>query len=134
MSLILVNTEWTSKRPQALPDPDGKFKFDRYDPLTGVVAGNYHDIPKGTDDSFEGSVTFNGGTSYLFVLHHTVHLPAGDVTRLYEGELLVNTERIALVAGTFTTLPSTRPGGGRFSKEELAELGQDEGVWVATKP
>ena len=141
MSLILVSTEWTSSRP--LPDPaptpndinpEGKLTFNAYDPLAGAVQGMFHHTASAKDFPFEGFVTFNGGSSYLFVIHHT-HPTSPAFTQLYEGELLVNSDLIALVAGSFTTIKLDNKKRVRLSKEELALLAiQDEGAWVATKP
>ncbi len=137
MSLHLEGTRWTSTMPLGEPagtpnnaDPDGIFQFERYDPITGTVEGTFYDLATGERPPFSGSVTFNGGTSYIFVLHHVIPGFPG-LTRLYEGELLVTVpERIALIAGSFRV-----PGTERLTGSDKAALAtQDEGVWIATKP
>lgn len=137
MSLHLEGTRWTSSRPLGEPattpndaDPDGIFEFQVYDPISGAVEGTFIDLATGERPPFTGSVTFNGGSSYLFVLHHTIPGFPG-LTRLYEGELLVTIpERITLIAGSFRV-----PGTEHLSGRDLQALTtEDEGVWVATKP
>ena len=137
---VFNGTRWTSTRPLSTTtpnrtQPDGIFEIESVDPATGAVEGQYFDIEEYFVASLHGTIKFNGAGTYVLELYY--NLPGPDYyTRYHQGQLVADGE-VSLVAGRWVEVPTTNhkdtaqpaANGGAMTNG-----GQQEGVWVATKP
>jgi hypothetical protein len=112
---------------------NGVFEIRSLNEATGEITGSYTDISDPLHPisvSLNGRVTFIGHGTYAFVLRHEE--PAGSgLTTIYEGQIVASAEGdfpTFIVAGRFRRTPPT------VNPANAVAAGQEEGVWVATKP
>jgi hypothetical protein len=117
--------------PQLDLTRNGLIDIDYVDPITGEVRGSYKDLTvleHPVTVSLSGVVRFIGNNTYSIVLSHEDPPRSADKI-VYEGltVALDDTDRgFFIVAGTFRRV--------RANRDIAVAPGQDEGVWVATKP
>jgi hypothetical protein len=141
---------WSSIRPLGQYNPDalrstdepsdqldlrrnGLIQIHRRDEATGEVTGSYTDITdrdRPVTVRLSGNIRFLGADTYSFVLRHEEPVGTGrDV--IYEGQTVASDQgpRPAfIVAGRFRRTPLG------VNVAVAPANGQEEGVWVATKP
>lgn len=134
------NTRWSSTRPQDQDTPnatapDGIFQIDSVDPGTEAVTGKYIDTKTFRIADLGGSIKLNGAGAYLFELRYVV--PGHEyVTRFHRGQLIAEVNSVSLVAGRWFQVdndPNHQPPTDANADSAMTD-GQQEGVWVATKP
>lgn len=125
-----IRSENYEDPPQLDLTRNGLFDIDSVDPITGEVKGSYKDLTvpgRPVTVSVTGLIKFIGNNTYSVVLSHE-DPPRSENKIIYEGltVALDDTDRgFFIVAGAFRRIVEDR--------SNLAP-GQDEGVWVATKP
>jgi hypothetical protein len=114
---------------------NGLIKIDRRDEATGDVTGTYIDLRNTGHPvvvGLSGSIRFLGADTYAFVLRHEEPVGTGRQV-IYEGKTVASDQSdrpVFVVAGRFRRTPAG------VNADDAAEIrdGQEEGVWVATKP
>jgi len=112
---------------------NGLFKIDRRDESNGDVTGTYIDLRNTGHPvvvGLSGNIRFIGADTYSFVLRHEEPVGTGRQV-IYEGKTVASDQgdRPAfIVAGRFRRTPAG------VNVDDALTDGQEEGVWVATKP
>jgi hypothetical protein len=130
---------WQSYLPQSAGDhtdlgADGTITIDEIELFTGIIRSGTYKDGDGVIVPIQGVVTCIGAGAFALVIEHILVL--NRRTRRYEGTVVAQDEEepsLFIVAGRFRTLQAG-VRDGRSAPAIAAAAGQEEGIWVATKP
>ena len=133
---------WSSIRPTTDGEESADMRVDGYieikhrDPETGRVTGFYRDEEaRSSTELLTGQVVLVNSHFYMNLQH-----PMGEgVTRFYEGEFVHDDGDVQIVAGKYYDVFESNgdgdsPVAALTSDASVADSGQVNGTWVASKP